>query len=681
LRWLVGLTALVALVVTLFFWWQPDPNSTEAKVHRILEPLRRGERNQKGFFNWVQRWQGWPAPFPRISRWIRGEDPQRSYIDVNEELLLLGDEAGPTVLHLLEKDGSPAVRRMLCSPVINFGGIDPLPVLTNLMLQDPDMGVRSSAAEMAAKYDSRRAAPALLVALNSNTNAFLQSTFIRALTNLEPKIALGPLLKFLQDTNGQGDVLQVSAAQALGALGDPAAVPALRVALESHDDDLSGAAALSLAALHDRESVPRIVARLEKQVDAILTPPRPEEYPVARPYSTIDNSYIESLGELADPSAISILVKVLPTDRSFSLGTPAVEALGKIGDERALKPLLNYFSAASNHGDEASVITAIARLPGSNTVPALVGILTNHAEHTSDVIEALATIRGEPAMSQWRGLLRNATGRAREAAALALGLSGDAEALPVLMTAIDSTDDEERKAAAQALGMVADARAVPALVKAMKSSSEEVRRETAWSLGYVGDPRGVSSLLAGLSDEDFGVRFAAAIALAGIQSRTAVPKLEALLNDKERRVRIAAAFSLCFHDSEAGLDQLKNSLRSRSEDWHRFAAIVGLLRLHNPAALAALQQAPIDAQTPLKRLLEDGLKEGPAQALTVLLRSDNRDYRHYAARVLPFFHDPATLPALRRATNDPSSEVRSAARVAVVQIRRTAKGSVPTIDK
>jgi HEAT repeat protein len=219
--------------------------------------------------------------------------------------------------------------------------------------------------------------------------------------------------------------------------------------------------------------------------------------------------------------------------------------------------------------------------------------------------------------------------------------------------------------------MIADPRAVPALLVALKDSSPEVRQEAAWSLGYIADSAGTPGLISVLNDPEFGVRFAATFALAGIQDPVAVEPLKLLLVDKERRVQIAAACSLCFHDSNAGFEILKSNLRSRNEDWHRFAAIVGLLRLNSDQAREFLAEAPADSKYPkLQTLSRKGLEEGPAPALVGLLQDGNDEQRHYAARVLPYFRDPETLPALREAGNDASTEVRSASRVAAVQIER-----------
>ena len=389
------------------------------------------------------------------------------------------------------------------------------------------------------------------------------------------------------------------------------------------------------------------------------------------PPNDLDAEFVKWIGEFGDPTAAPILLKALDAMPGPWQYQSVVEALGKIGDERALKPLVDSLKGSVDRGSRKAVINAIAGVTSSNTVPALLGIMTNYTDSAGDVVEAMSRLRGSQATEQLRDILNHSTGRAREAAAQALGMSGDPAALPVLLEAIDSNDDEARKAAAEALGMIADPKAIPALITALKDSSSDVRQEAAWALGRIGDPVGAPALIAALQDAEFAVRFAAAFALASIQDASAIVPLQPLLKDKERRVQIAAACSLAFHNSDAGFETLKSNLRSRSEDWHRFAAIVGLLRLNTPAAREALEQAPADLKYPqLQQLREVGLKDGPAPALMSLLREGTDEQRHYAARVLPFFCDPATVAPLREAANDASAEVRTAARVGAVQVER-----------
>ena len=148
LRWWVAAAATLMLLITLMVIGQPDGDSLEAKVSKILEPIRREERNQKGIYQLAARLEDMPQPLPKLGRWIRDEDDRVEDRDVTEELLLLGDEAGSIVLRLLAEDRSPAVRARLCGVAIQFENIDPLPILTNLIGNDPEALVRAYCAAL-----------------------------------------------------------------------------------------------------------------------------------------------------------------------------------------------------------------------------------------------------------------------------------------------------------------------------------------------------------------------------------------------------------------------------------------------------------------------------------------------------------------------------------------------------
>jgi HEAT repeat protein len=53
------------------------------------------------------------------------------------------------------------------------------------------------------------------------------------------------------------------------------------------------------------------------------------------------------------------------------------------------------------------------------------------------------------------------------------------------------------------------------------------------------------------------------------------------------------------------------------------------------------------------------------------------NYRHFGARVLVLFNDPATLPALLAHTNDPQPDVRTAVRMAIRRIQKQGATNAP----
>lgn len=100
-----------------------------------------------------------------------------------------------------------------------------------------------------------------------------------------------------------------------------------------------------------------------------------------------------------------------------------------------------------------------------------------------------------------------------------------------LLTALREARYVLRGRAADALGMIGDAAAVPALIEALGDEVDAVRGRAASALGKIGDSRATEPLLAMLRDEDVWLRWAAADALGALGDPVAaIPLLEAWLN-------------------------------------------------------------------------------------------------------------------------------------------------------
>jgi HEAT repeat protein len=90
-----------------------------------------------------------------------------------------------------------------------------------------------------------------------------------------------------------------------------------------------------------------------------------------------------------------------------------------------------------------------------------------------------------------------------------------------------------------------------------------------------------------------------------------------------------------------------------------------------------LIKSRLDDRVPGIRKLTQAAQAGKtAEGLAENLHDPAADVRHYAARALVFFNDPATLPALREACKDPDPEVRAAARLSSRRIERMLQANV-----
>jgi len=109
--------------------------------------------------------------------------------------------------------------------------------------------------------------------------------------------------------------------------------------------------------------------------------------------------------------------------------------------------------------------------------------------------------------------------RVRSSAAYALGNIGDIRAEQPLIDALKDNDKWLRESAASALGRIGDAKAVEPLIDTLKDNDEWVRWRAASALGEIGDARAVEPLKQALKDKDESVRKAAKEALEKIQKR------------------------------------------------------------------------------------------------------------------------------------------------------------------
>jgi len=173
--------------------------------------------------------------------------------------------------------------------------------------------------------------------------------------------------------------------------------------------------------------------------------------------------------------------------------------------------------------------------------------------------DALGQIGNTRAVESLINTLNDEDYRVQHAAAFALGKIGDVRAIDPLITTLSDKDENMRISAADALGQIGDNRAVDPLITALKfDKGWLVRKNAALSLGRIGDVRAIDPLLIAFNNDEEIVRTSAATALGMFKSERAVdPLLELLINgdknisNKQRKV---AAQSLIYMYKAGTLD-------------------------------------------------------------------------------------------------------------------------------
>jgi HEAT repeat protein len=146
--------------------------------------------------------------------------------------------------------------------------------------------------------------------------------------------------------------VRCDAAYALGKIGDPCAIEPLIPVLQDKDKDVHFAAAWALGTLRDPRAVGSLIASLHdwrgeiraRASGALVEVGEPAVEPLLIALMDKDLSVrmaaAEVLGRIGDLRAVEPLIAVLNDNRYDDVCKVAMAALGKIGDSRALEPLL-----------------------------------------------------------------------------------------------------------------------------------------------------------------------------------------------------------------------------------------------------------------------------------------------------------------------------------------------------
>lgn len=188
-------------------------------------------------------------------------------------------------------------------------------------------------------------------------------SLIRAMGATKNPDAFTPLTEFLKAPTHE---VRSYAADGLGLLGDPRAIPLLGGLLKDTHDDVQLSAASAITNFKDFPAPPELIAALEysdtvqmhaakalvlsndpKAIDALIA--AMPKHPVA----------IYALGESHDPRVVPALIAFFqnPANKTVDRGSVAA-SLGKLGDIRALDPLI----ASLNEGNYTITMGACSAL-------------------------------------------------------------------------------------------------------------------------------------------------------------------------------------------------------------------------------------------------------------------------------------------------------------------------------
>ncbi len=460
-------------------------------------------------------------------------------------------------------------------------------------LKDEDANVRYHAIEALGKLKAAEAVDALAEIAESK-DFFLSFAALDALAKIGDARVAPKMLQLLDD-----ELLREPAITLLGQLGDDSSVVPLTALLNAPaaPTDLIADA---LAALRDRYEekyaegayISDLASReisptgIQNLLDALETPGKENLRSIALVLgwlkrSGVDRALTRLMGrvDLRDDiidalvrhgsATVELLIGQLKSE-DLEVRRSAVVALGRIGDSTAAPALLESLNDESLAIDAAN---ALGQIGDPRAVDGLVNLIGNtDASVRQAAVSALNSLTVSSMSERIIPLLHDPDPNVRESAVKIAGYFGYPESAGALLELSHDEDERVRCVALEHLPYVEDERVLDVLVHAMKEETPNVRAAAARALGHTFAPETLKPLVEGLSDEDVWVRYFSARALGRLRSEDGVEALKRVVEqEKFNHVRIAALDSLGQIGGEGVAEIVAGLLRDEDPDVARAA--------------------------------------------------------------------------------------------------------------
>ncbi len=216
--------------------------------------------------------------------------------------------------------------------------------------------------------------------------------------------------------------------------------PLMRL-LDDPEELVRQSAAYALGAHDSRRAVPRLIALATRPVQMPSREAEPEEWAEAYPYDTC--AAIDALGQLGDPRAVRPLLFLIETQGADGpIYDEAVRALGHLGDLRGAQNVRQAFEGARFDGTFAE---ALAAMFGREALEELLELAdSGDAATRRAACEDLIRLASPVAAKTVAALLVDPDDDVRATAREALGQTIDAEKLEEILTGLEDPSPEVR---------------------------------------------------------------------------------------------------------------------------------------------------------------------------------------------------------------------------------------------
>lgn len=517
------------------------------------------------------------------------------------------------------------------------------PQLTSQFIKTLDSDnshMRYGAVQVLRKIGSKEAVDPLIKLLNDKDKS-VRSVAVSALRELDSLKAVETLIKTLKDNEFS---IRASAAQSLGKMGDTRAVEPLLRLLSDRNDYVQGSAVLALGMLGDSRAVAPIIEKLKVPIT----------------YSNnIALSAAAALGNIKDSAAVPALIQVLKSRKDEVLLERSIEALGKIGDPRAIDPINEVLeNEQTNSGDiRLAAAEALSSLGNPDNVLSKL-IKDNWWKVSIAAAEGLVKIGDPRAVESLISVLGHEDHRVRISACRGLAEIGDQSAIEHLIPLLGDEKEDVKEECSKALLSFGEAVA-GALIKAMEDGSVAIRGNAAMLLAEVQPEAAIDPLLSLLKDSRYEIRELAAHLLGKLQAVEAVDYLVLLLGDTSMYVREASSVALGDIGRPA-LEPLMKALGNPEVKVRRAAgsALVHMGRESVPALITALESENPDKRAQAASALGNLKDPSAVNSLGKAFEDSETEVRKSVVYALRKMAHPAAFEPLMKALGDPMSDIR-----------------------
>ena len=385
----------------------------------------------------------------------------------------------------------------------------------------------------------------------------------------------------------------------------------------------------------------------------------------------------------------------------------AASELGKEGEPSSVPALVAALNDPSAKV-RRQVVVALAEIRGGESLNGLVTASRDTDPQVRTVaVDALSGYYlGRAPSIGFVGGIKHATAGSDESLHIDPGVAVDPKVVAALQAATEDTRSiEAARHAAKGLGILMAKSAVPALVKAAHSSDEDLAREALNSLGKIKDLSAGPQLVDLVDSPKKVVRQEAVLTVGLLRTREAASKLQVIAqNEKDKKTRRNAFEGLAYLGQPISYDLFVRTLGEKEKTYRVYAA-EGLARIGDKRALPDLEKALASEKDGGARLAQEFAltklghsKMGeliaalgsrnwePAQAYLVELGQDpqmvsqwpgylhnkNADIRRRLCTVLMYAGNTSSIVPLEEASKDSNGDVAAEALRALRAIRARA---------